>query len=243
MTTLVHLASSLLMNAPSSSGRHLHRLDPLRHELFANLFAVKCLVHFGIELRDDRCRRIRRSHDRDPGHAAKARIAELGDGRDIGCSAQAFGAADCERAQLALLDEWKNGDRRFEHHVHLATDQIGQRRRTALVRNVRHVDAGGATEHFHHQMVGHAAAARCVVDRLRLGFRRGNQLFKVRCRKGRVGYQHQRHDRDACDRSEILDRIVGQLRIQPGIDCQRSARADQQRIAVRRRQTSRLASQ
>ena len=59
---------------------------------------------------------------------------------------------DRQHLQLAGIDMRTNRHLIIEHDIDAARDQIVQRRRTALVGHVQHVDAGDGLEQFGDQM-------------------------------------------------------------------------------------------
>ena len=56
-----------------------------------------------------------------------------------GSASRRFAVVDAERPQLAGLDLRQRRRRDVEHHLHLAGDQVGDRRRRAAIGHMGHV--------------------------------------------------------------------------------------------------------
>ena len=100
---------------------------------------------------------------------------------------------------------------------------------------MQEVDLGRVLQHLHRQVRGRAVAGRRVVELARLALRERDEFGQRLRRDLRIDHQQVRRDRDQRDRREVLDRIVGQLRVGARRDGVRARRADGQRVAVRRR--------
>ena len=94
----------------------------------------------------------------DPAYGFEARVARLGDGRQVRQKLRALERCDTEPAQLAGL--YVRQSRRYgvEHGRDLAADQLCVRIGAAFERHVVQFDIGGRAEHFHCQMAGRAGA-------------------------------------------------------------------------------------
>ena len=106
------------------------------------------------------------------------------------------------------------GDR-VEDHRRATGEEIGVRRRAALVRHVLHLGLGHAHEELGRHVQRAARPARSV-DRL-VGIRLdpAHQLGNRFCADGRVHRQQQRHDVRVHHRLEVLDRVERHLLEQP----------------------------
>src|SRR5215470_1445796 len=76
---------------------------------------------------------------------------ELSHGRDVRQRVRARRGGDCERAQPTGPDVPYRRDSGGEHDLHLAAEQIGDRRSGTTIGYVNHVDAG----HHLEQLAGH----------------------------------------------------------------------------------------
>ena len=119
-----------------------------------------------------------------------------------------------------------------DHQLHAAGDQVGQRRRAALVGHMRHLDAGHRLEQFGRDMRGAAEPGRAVEQfaRLRLGV--GDE-FRDRFHRQRIGHRKQvRHPRDDDDRRDVLGLVVGHVLEHELVDGVGARRADHEGVAV-----------
>ena len=112
-------------------------------------------------------------------------------------------------------------------------DQIRGRRRTALVGNVGHRHACRLSEQLAGK-VRHGTGPRGgVVGLARIGLHPGQQRPGIAGRRARSGGQreiegaHQRH------RAEVLDRVIAQVLVKPGLDHQRPTGRKHQGLAIR----------
>ena len=129
---------------------------------------------------------------------------------------------------------WQGGRNRVEHHRHLAADDLGVGVGAAFERHVIEFDAGGGGKHFRGQMAGRAAAERGKINTARFGFRCGDEVFQRLVTLGRVHHQRLRRQAEIRNRREIVDRIVGQFRIQRGVDAEGARYRHRQRITIGR---------
>ena len=121
-----------------------------------------------------------------------------------------------------------------EHDRHAGGDHVGERRRAAVVVDMRHVDAGADLQHLAGQMPDAARTGRGEVERLAPRLRLVDQLRNGARRECLVRHQGDRLRGDHADAGELAERIVGQLLVDRRIDQQRVG-ADQHRVAVRQR--------
>ena len=121
----------------------------------------------------------------------EARIARLGDGRQLREGSRALGARDTERAKTALLgkrhDHWRAG----ETHLQLATQQVAHEGRGALVGHVQEFRAGGIGEIGRGEMRGRCRPAGAIGQRAGLCLGESDQVLN----RGRrhVGGVHRQH--------------------------------------------------
>ena len=100
---------------------------------------------------------------------------------------------------------------------------------------MQQLDAGEFRRHGQRDVLARALAGRGVGDRLRVGARERDQLLQILV--GQILARHERvgpGDRET-NGYEILERIVVELGIEPGIERDVGERAEQQRVAVGRR--------
>ena len=156
----------------------------------------------------------------DAGHVRRQRRTGLG--------------RDRQALDLPALHHRHVGGDDVDAHRDGAGDQVGGHRRTALVRDVRHLHLHRALGHLADDVAdGAGSAAAEAVGRVGRGGL-GQVLQRGRARL-RVG--HDQHRRHAQQRhvGELLDRVVGLLGHGEGADRQRRAVRQHQRVAVGRR--------
>ncbi len=228
------------MKRPKSAGDVAAGDRALREQPLLERGRSERLGRFLLDAVDDLGRRPGRREQAEP----RARLESLdrpgfGDRRHVGQRRAALAAGHRERDQLAALDLRQRRRQVVEHQVHRAADQVEQRRPRAAVREVDHVGAGHRLEELARQVDRGAVAARRHVELARVGARVGDQRAHVGDAVGgrlrRVHDEDVRHAGDERDRREVLDRVVGHLRIQRRIDRLRADRSHQQRVAVGRR--------
>ena len=78
-----------------------------------------------------------------------------------------------------------------------------------------------------------AVARGCVVERVGLGLRLGDEILDVLVALGRRDHEHVRQVRERRDAVEVLQRVVRQLRIDRRID-EVAAAVDEEGVAVGR---------
>ena len=105
-----------------------------------------------------------------------------------------------------------------EHHLHLAGDQIGERRRAAAVGHVDHVDAGQHLEQFAGHVDRRAVAGRRHVELAGIGLGVGDQFGDRLDRQRRVHHHHVGKADDARDRLDIAQEIEIELVVERGVD-------------------------
>src|SRR6266567_5344777 len=121
--------------------RGRRRLRALREELFLDLGHREHFDECGLELGDDRRRRVRRCERAVPGvHDAVGNC--FGDRRNVGRSSAALVARDRQRLETASLDVLYRRRERHDRELHLSAKRVGNGGTSAFVRHVHHVHAG-----------------------------------------------------------------------------------------------------
>ena len=205
--------------------------------------AAELLLHFRqcdqdsefiAQLAHNRVRRSRRCHDHVPGRGLEARHAGFGDGRHIRQGIETAGRGDAERPHFVVAHQRHSGARIGKDHLHVAGDDVAQRRRRALVGNVRHLNPGHGLEQLAGEVdrVARTARRECQLAGLLLGQpdQVGDRLYRQR----RVDHQHQREACRVRHKGKVLHRVVGQVPVKGRVDGQRAAWGDQYGVAVRR---------
>ena len=141
---------------------------------------------------------------------------------------------DRQRPQQSALHRRQRGAERIEHQLDIAGQQIGQRRRCALVGDVDHVDAGHLLEHLAGQMNGAAGAGRSEIEFSRVLPGVGHELRDRLCGHGRMNLHHHRQIGDQRKQAEVPRGIIGQLLVQQRIEHEDRRRRKEQRVAVGR---------
>ena len=119
-----------------------------------------------------------------------------------------------------------------EDDLHLPADEVGDRRRGALVGDVHHVD----TRHHLEKLGAHVRGAAVAVGRVRepLALGERDQLLDVRSPHRRMHREHRLVHDQADDRSEILDEIPLEVLGEAVVDRLRRG-GDEQGVPVRGR--------
>src|SRR5580698_9282195 len=113
-----------------------------RRGLFLHLRHLVDRGNLAADAFDYIARHLRRSRDAEPDADVKTRHAALVERRHVGQDGDARERADGERLYLAGLDILHDDIWRRPDQWNLPAEQIVERRRGALVRHVRNVDAG-----------------------------------------------------------------------------------------------------
>ena len=119
--------------------------------------------------------------------------------------------------------------------MHMPTEQIGQRRSGALVRNMREVDSSGVGKQHGAETDAAAGAGRGIVKLARLRFRERDQFLHIVRRHRLVHQDNERAGGNQADWCKILARVVADIRIECRIDGERAGATKSERIAVGRR--------
>ncbi len=126
-------------------------------------------IQLGVELGEDRLRRLRRRDHALPCRGVEARHAGVGKRRHVGQRREALFGRHRERAQFSGLDQRQRRTEIAEHQLDVAAHQIVERRRRAAIGHMGHLDAGHAGEQRRGQMMERADAAGAVAQRPFLG--------------------------------------------------------------------------
>ena len=196
---------------------------------------VQRLHQHAVQLGHHLGRRAGGRHQAAPEIRVVPRQPGFGEGRHVGQCRIALRPGDGERAYLARLDVRQQHHLAFEDRLHLAADQVVDRRRATLVRHVQQVDAGGRLEKLGGKMRRRAAAGgrvRELAGRL-LGER--DELLQRARGHARVHRGDDGAARYQADRRKGALRVVREIAIQCGRDGERARAAVKERVAVRRR--------
>ncbi len=165
-----------------------------------------------------------------PGREQDARIASLGRGRQVGQRWIAFGVGDEQAPERPAIDRNLGVDRVDHHEAQQPALQVGDGLRVALVADIDRLDAGLHLVEFRRHSRGQGAGAEIVLRGIGLELRR--QLRRRSDRAVDVDQQHEGRRTHARDRLEAVDRIVGQLVVDRGIDRLRHRRGGEDREPV-----------
>src|SRR6266508_2321048 len=214
-------------------GRGLDRVGTSPAHDFLHLWIVGHLEQDLRQLADDRLRSLRRGHDAVPrlhNKTGKDCLTYGGEIRQVGA---AFERGHGEAAHRSGLDLRQTLGHVGESEIDLAGDHRGGRRRTALERNVHHLDAGAGLEHLD-RVVGQAAgAAGAVVELAGVGLGIGHELSQRLRRQVLLDDDDLRDRADDADGREVPQRIVAHLLVRiEGRDRNGTDAADAERIAV-----------
>src|SRR5262245_19338523 len=122
----------------------------------------------------------------------------------------------------------------YEHQLDVPGHHVGQRRRRALVVNRLEFRARERLEQLHVEVAARPDPERPVVELVRFLLGERDELLDVVHRQRGIDDQRVVDGHEPRDRRETLDRIIGQLGVEAGIDDERHFRPDQQRVAVGR---------
>ena len=115
---------------------------------------------------------------------------------------------------------------------YLTTQNIVERRRNTLVRNVLNFDTRRQAEHFSQQVVQCAVAGRCVlkgVGRSAGGF---DKRFQIAIRRGTVDHQHVGNGCNQANRNKVFDGIKARRFVQRRVDRHGAVDGEQQRVTI-----------
>jgi hypothetical protein len=190
---------------------------------------------------DRRGRRPLRRQQSHPDVGGVIRKAGFGERRQFGHLRRAARSRHRERTQLAGADETGDAGEPRHDHRHATADDVAHRRCAAAVGHMVHLEAGHRREHRGEEMLAAAVAGRREVHLARMRFHVGDELADGLHRQRRIHREHALLAADQRDRREILDRIVGELRVHRRAD-RVGLRRQQQRVAVGRRARDALAA-
>ena len=165
---LFHLSDSSDLELRELGGRRRERVGAGRAVVLLHRRALARLDQDVVQLAHDRGRRVRRHVGGEPeAHVVALEPASLIVGSS-GASGERFGVDDAERAHLAALHLRQAGRHVGDHHVDLPAEQVVDRERIALVRDVQQLDARHLLEHLARHARRRAAAAEADLAGLRL---------------------------------------------------------------------------
>ena len=144
-----------------------------------------------------------------------------------------LGSATASAFNFPVLHKGQQGRDIVELDLHFAADDAHGHGAGALVRHVQHFHAGRLREQHHRQMAEIADAGGAVGDAVGFLLGQRDQLGDGVRRQRRIGRQHSRQPHRGRHRHEILQRIVGQILVEPGIDRHRRVGGEAERVAVR----------
>src|SRR5262245_3996121 len=222
------------MNAANSSGDPVAGSAPVASARSRTSASAMMRTVSPFSLRDHVARRSRGRDEAKPADRVVPRHAGFGDRREVRRGDRSRAARHSEAPNAPGADLRQRRRKIDERDRHLAGDEIGHRGAAALVRHVRHVDAGHQLEELAGEMHRSAVPSGGERERARLRLGHGDQGGH---RSGRRAVRHGEHDRNVGelrDRHEVLLGIVGELAHQALVDGKRARRADADRVAVGR---------
>ena len=196
--------------------------------------ALRILISSSCSRVDERLRHLRRPDHAVPADHLEAR-QRFGDRRERrAVAASALRRGDREAAQLAGAHLRLRALQAGEVEVVLAGEQVGHRRTRALVGDVLGLDAGHQLVELAREVAAAADAGRAEVERALVALRPLDEL--------RAGSSPASTDcttsisparGELRDRREVVDRVIGQLRIERRVD-RVLVVSEEQRVAVGR---------
>ena len=231
--TLAHLATSVLIQAPNSSGRIPDRIEAEGRELLLDVRQRQRLHDLAVQQVDHRPRRIRGQENPDEDVGLLIVEAGLHHRRHRRQRGRPLRAHHREPAHLAAEDARRGGRQCRKADRGVAADGRIHRRAAAGERHMDDVDAVRTLEQFAGEMSGRAGAGGGVAEFARIDLEQRDQLLGRARAEQFMGDDHRRRRAHQRHRREILHRIERRLRIERRID--HEARRDREhRIAVRR---------
>ena len=184
---------------------------------------------------DDLLRRAGRRDQAVPGGGVEARMAELVDRGNTRQERAAPDGRDRERAQPAGPDVVRHQGGRRKHHLHMAADDVLQRRPRLLVGDMDEICLGLDLEQLAGEMGGAAVAGRREGHEAGLRLGELDQLLPARC-AGRAGCTTRTL---ACVPSSVIGAKSNcgskpMLLLARGVGGQNAGVAHEQRVAVGR---------
>ena len=183
-----------------------------------------------VELVDDRTRRARRRHHREPAGGAIALHAAFGDRRQVRHGLDAAGRGDAERLHLALLDG-RDRDREVDDHERdLTGDHVRQCCDAAAVGDMLRLSAGHLQEHLHEQVVRRRCARRGKAHLPVPALDQRDQVLHGIDSEPGIDDERELRRADEADRREILHGVVWQRLVDTRPDRQRRHRRNEDRM-------------
>ena len=219
LTTLADSSISAAHELVELRRRHLHGLGAQRREPLAHVGLAQDAVDVAVDLVDDIGGRSGGREHADPQVVVEALQPGLGDRRHVRQQAGTLGRSDAQRDQLAFTDVRQRGGDRREEIGGAPGHGVGQRLRRSLVGDVDRRQAGRQVELLGVDVRAAADARRREVEAARDSSVAGGDQVGGRLVPGR--WRHHQHVGLAAERNdldEILQGVVGQCRIDEGID-------------------------
>ncbi len=135
-----------------------------RDDRAAHLRIGKDAADLAVDLGDDVGRHPGRSEEAEPRHRFVARQSALGDGRHLRQRSEPLARADRQQLDLAVLPLAHRGAEADEHHLDVARDHVGERRRGALVVDGHEFHARERLQQRHVEVAGRSEPVGAVVD-------------------------------------------------------------------------------
>ncbi len=209
------------------------RLDADIRQALGGLGAGHRLAEVGVDALDQRARHAAGAAQAVPhGHVVAGH--GLRDRRHLGKLRRALDGGNAERARAARADVGDLLGQVGDHELHLPGDEIGRRRRAALVGHVHDLHAGHRLEELHAQVRGGADAGGAVGELAGIRFRIGDELGDGGRRHRRVDRHHVRRHADQADVGDVLQRVVAEILVERGPDAVRADVAEHEAVAVGR---------
>ena len=195
-------------------GRTTDDLDAGLAEAFLHLGQREDPIDFHVQFGDHVFRCGRRRHHAEPDRHLIAGYAGFIDRRHLGQAGRAFRGGDGQRTQAPGLHMLDHVGHVVEHRLHLIADQVGDRWRAALVRDMGEVGARHHLEQLHRQMVRGAVAGGGVGDLAGLGAGGCQQVLDRFVGRGRVDHQQVGGRAYPGERREVAGDVDFRLRVQ-----------------------------
>jgi len=153
-----------------------------------------------------------------PGGDGVVGQAHFGGARHVREGGVALVARHHERTDAATLDVCGRRAQAIEHHVHIAGDQVLQRRARAAVRNVGDEGLGLLLEQLARQVVRSAGTGRAVVELARVFAHLLQHALEITRHPPGIDHHHLRHVGHQQQRHEVLLDVV----VEPGVHRRRN---------------------
>ena len=173
--TFFHLSCSCAMRCTSAGWLSMIGVKPATSMRLRDIRIGQHRVDLAVEPLDDRLRHAGRAVDVVDRGAVEAR-QRVGDRRQVGQRRIALDRRDPERAQAAGLDVRQQHRDGVDRHLHVAGEQVLQRRAGAAIGDMHDVDPGHHLEQLARQMRARADAGAGEIELAGIGLGVGDQL-------------------------------------------------------------------